>query len=405
MAASVSAAIAAWRAPSPERVTPRARGSGEFFREVSARAVAAIPPPPPEPLPELKGPPSRTFRGDARRRHRSPLAGPAKSPTVTAVHQAAGAIAAMPVVLEGGDLVVASLSGALVRLSPAGEVRWKIDLGDRLYASPLLLGDRVVVGSDADRVVAVRVRDGRIVWQVLVESDADTAPVEAPDGSIVIAAGTSLYALRPNGSVRFRVRARRKIFGSPAIGDDGTIYFGAQDDHLYAIAPAGARLWGRDLGADVDCAPLVGEGGMVYVGTDGGAVFALDHEGTVRWRASLGGYVRGGLSLGLDGSVLAGVYGPRPGVVALDPQTGAERFAFRIREGGPQELGVHGGPIVDARGNLYFGAHDDTVYALDASGRLRWSVGVGADVDAPLVLGGSELLYAGTEDGRLHAIR
>jgi outer membrane protein assembly factor BamB len=375
------------------------------LQQRAVEVAAALSPPPSEPLPEIESAPSRTFRGDARRRHRSALLGPQAAPGVTKLHEAPGAIAAMPAVLEGGDIVVASLGGRLARLSPSGEVRWKIDLGDRIYASPLVAGDRVIVGSDADRVYAVRLDKGRIAWQLPVEADADTAPAEAPDGTIVIAAGSSLYAIRPNGSVRFRVRARRKIYGSPAIGDDGTIYFGSQDDHLYAIAPAGARLWGSDLGADVDCAPLVGEAGMVYAGTDGGVVFALDKTGAVRWRASVGGYVRGGLSLGLDGSVLAGVYGPRPGVVALDPETGAERFAFRIRDGGSRELGVHGGPIVDGRGNLYFGTQDDTVVALNPVGRLRWSVGLGADVDAPLVLGESGLLYAGTEDGRIYAIR
>jgi outer membrane protein assembly factor BamB len=387
--------------------TPRVASNARTSSGLLLRVASAIEPPPrPDPKPiEVRGHPSRTFRGSATRRNQSPFVGPADKPSATAIHELVGAIVVMPAILEGGDLLVASHGGALARLSPSGELRWKTDLGDRVYASPLVIGDRAFVGSDADQVFAVRLDDGRITWRISVGGDADTAPAEAPDGSIVAAAGTWLYVIRPSGSVRTRIRLPSKIFGSPAIAEDGTIYVGSQDDHLYAFSLAGARVFRQDLGADVDCAPLVGESGRIYVGTDGGHVFALEPSGVIRWRADVGGYVRGGLSLGADGSVLAGVYGPRPGVVALDPESGAERFAFRLREGGSRELGVLGGPLVDAAGRLYFGAADSKVYALDRTGKLVWAMPTSADVDAPVVLGPGGVLYAGTDDGRLYALQ
>ncbi|MDC0749122.1 PQQ-binding-like beta-propeller repeat protein [Polyangium mundeleinium] len=402
--ATICSALAAGRAP---LTLMTARATEHAILDPALRLAEAFPPPAPPPPPEVvvRGPPSRTFRGDAKRRHQSPFYGPRALPAASVLHEVAASIAAMPAILEGGDLLVASLGGALVRLSPTGDLRWKIQLGDRIYASPLVTGDHAILGSDADRVVAVRLSDGRIRWQLLVDGDADTAPAEAPDGSIVIAAGTSLYVIRPSGALRTRIRLQRKIYGSPAIDDDGTIYVGAQDDHLYAFTLAGARVFRRDLGADVDCAPLLGDDGAIFVGTDGGHVFAFEKSGALRFRVDVGGFVRGGLSLGRDGSVIAGVYGPRPGIVALDPTSGVERFAFRIREGGPRELGVHGGPLVDAEGRLYFGAADDHVYALDSRGSRLFSVLLGGDVDAPLVLGPGGVLYAGAEDGRLYAIQ
>ena len=59
----------------------------------------------------------------------------------------------------------------------------------------------------------------------------------------------------------------------------------------------------------------------------------------------------------------------------------------------------------DAAGRLYFGAADDKVYALDPGGSLLWAAPTSADVDAPLVLGPGGALYAGTDDGRLFALR
>jgi len=407
-AAAATALVSALVSGAARAPRPRASAVASLvvLQERAARVVKNAPPPAEEVIESapVKGHPSRTFRGSAARRHQSPFVGPADKPSPRVVMTLPGAIAAMPAILEGGDLLVASLGGALARVSPAGEVRWKRDLGDRIYSSPLVTGDRAIVGSDADRVTALRLKDGRVAWQMSVEGDADTPAAEAPDGSIVIAAGTWLYIIKPSGALRLRVRLHRKIFGGPSIAEDGTIYIGAQDDHLYAFSLAGERIFRTDLGSDVDCAPLIGEDGTIYVGTDGGHVFAVDKSGTIEWRADAGGYVRGGLSLGADGSLLAGVYGPNPGVLALDPKTGAEKFAFHIRTGGPTELGVHGGPLVDLAGRLYFGAADDKVYALDRAGRLLWSVPTSADVDAPLVLGPDGALYAGTDDGRLFAL-
>src|SRR5262249_1355689 len=118
-----------------------------------------------------------------------------------------------------------------------------------------------------------------------------------------------------------------------------------------------------------------------------------------------GGFVRGGLTVTRAGTVLAGTYGPAPRVVALDGATGQERWSFGIQGTGAAEFGIHGAPLEDAAGNLYFGAHDDRVYALDARGGPRWSFATGGDVDAPLVIGPGGTLYAGSDDGHLYALR
>jgi outer membrane protein assembly factor BamB len=145
----------------------------------------------------------------------------------------------MPAVAPDGDVVVASLSGRVARLSPEGAERWSVELGDRAYASPLLTRDVVIVGSDAKKVLALTAGNGRKRWELDVDGEADTAPADTPDGDIVVAAGPILYRLRADGTVRFRVKVPKKIYGSPAVADDGTVYFGAQDHKLYAVSSAG----------------------------------------------------------------------------------------------------------------------------------------------------------------------
>jgi outer membrane protein assembly factor BamB len=344
------------------------------------------------------------FRGDRGRRHRSPLAGPGASPRVRFAWDAGGAIEAMPALTKEGDVVVASLSGRVARLAPDGTAAWTVELGDRVYASPLVLGDAVLLGSDAKRVIALSLATGKKRWDLDVDGEADSAPAETPDGGLVVAAGRVLYGLRADGAVRFRLKVPRKIYASPAVADDGTVYFGAQDHRLYAASSRGTLLWSRDLGGDVDCAPAVGDDGTVYAASDAGLVAAFDPQGTERWRTSVGGFVRGGLTVSRSGSVLAGTYGPGPRVVALDGASGATQWTFRIQGTGAPDFGIHGAPLEDPDGNLYFGAQDDSVYALDFAGHLRWAFATHGDVDAPLVVGPGGVLYAGSDDGHLYAL-
>lgn len=400
LAASVTAGAGAWK----RWRAPRALDApAAAFAGVAARPTASVSAvfAPTAPAPTA---PSRAFRGDRTRRHRSAFVGPRAAPSVRFTFDAGGPIEAMPAITSDGDVVVASLSGKVTRLGAAGAVVWSADLGERVYASPLIVGESVFLGSDARRFVALSLATGKTRWQLDADGEADTALAEAPGGALVGAAGRVLHGLRADGAVRFRLKLPRKIYASPAVGDDGTIYVGAQDKKLHAIAGDGAHRWSRDLGGDVDCAPAIGDDGSIFVGSDAGVVAAFDARGNERWRATVGGFVRGGLTVGRAGVVFAGTYGPGPRVVALDAATGAERWSFRVQGTGAPEFGIHGAPLEDAEGKLYFGAHDDNVYALDAAGKLLWTFATQGDVDAPLALGPGGVLYVGSDDGRLYAL-
>ena len=189
---------------------------------------------------------------------------------------------------------------------------------------------------------------------------------------VVFAAGATVYAVRPGGDVDWRFEAKGKVFTAPALADDGSVLFGSQDHHVYALSPQGALAWSVDLGADVDGAPAIADDGAIVVGTDAGEVVRLrGSSGEVLSRAQVGGFVRGTLSIARNGDTLAGVYGPAPRVVRVAPD-GTVRASFAIQGTGAREFGVHGGPLEDARGAIFFGAQDDDVHALGPDGLWRW---------------------------------
>ncbi len=348
------------------------------------------------------GPPSMLHL-DARHTNRSPFQGPT-SARLAWTFDTQGPIEAAPAMLDDGTILVPSLSGKLFGLNEGGELQYRVDLGDRVYGSPLVLDDDIFVGSDAHRFFGIT-KAGTIRFRLDTEHDVDTGAAPTPWGGIVFASGKTIYACKPDGTLLWRVQARRKCYSSPAVGDDGTVYAGSQDHQLYAVGAEGKVKWRLDLGADVDSSPAIQDDGTIVVGSDKGEVLALAPEnGEVRWRTDVGGYVRGALSLGRDGTVFAGTYGPTPTVVALDPDDGRPRFRFSIPGTGAREFGVHGGPVEDAAGRIYFGTQDDHAYCLDAQGALVWKFKTGGDVDAPLVITPAGRLLVGSDDGKLYAL-
>ncbi|HUB07311.1 MAG TPA: PQQ-binding-like beta-propeller repeat protein, partial [Myxococcales bacterium] len=62
------------------------------------------------------------------------------------------------------------------------------------------------------------------------------APAIGGDGTVFFGATDgSFYAVNPNGSQRFKITTGARVSSSPAIGPDGTVYFVSDDGNLYAI--------------------------------------------------------------------------------------------------------------------------------------------------------------------------
>jgi outer membrane protein assembly factor BamB len=130
------------------------------------------------------------------------------------------------------------------------------------------------------------------------------------------------------GDLKWQFVTGGAVHSSPALGTEGTLYIGSDDQSVYALNGAtGARVWEFRTGAPVRCSPSIGEDGMVYVGSD--RFYALEGQtGAKVWEFKGGSTVSTSPALSTNGTVYFGVTGPWPNsrstakLYALDGATG-----------------------------------------------------------------------------------
>jgi outer membrane protein assembly factor BamB len=78
------------------------------------------------------------------------------------------------------------------------------------------------------------------------------------------------------GTVKWKYRTGNSVYSSPAIGADGTIYIGSQDDYVYALNPTdGSVKWKYGTSYYVNSSPAIGADGTIYIGSFDYSVYAL----------------------------------------------------------------------------------------------------------------------------------
>jgi outer membrane protein assembly factor BamB len=363
---------------------------------------------PPIPPPSASGP-SPQFHVDPAHSGRSRFRAPAKAPQEVMRVGVGGVVFSSPAVADG-MVVFGSHDKTIYGAALDGAVRWRFPTGDLIWSSPALgPGGVVYVGSDDDHLYALDVKSGVLKWQLQAgpcrtavgigpeASRCDVDGVTVGEGGTVYAAADGLYAVAPDGALRWKFQPGTTHCAThPAVGADGTIYIGCQDDALYAVDPFGQKKWEYRTADDVDSSPAVSPDGTVYFGSDDHKLYAVAPGGILKFAVLTGGPVRSSPALGGDGTVYAGSF---DGALYAVKPDGAVAWTFRTADR------VVSSPVIDAAGMILVGSGDDRLYAIQPDGKLAWSVLLDGDVDGTPALGEGGVVYVGSDDRALHALR
>jgi outer membrane protein assembly factor BamB len=289
-----------------------------------------------------------------------------------------------------GTVYVGSTNGALFAVNAAsGALRWKFATKGAIRSTPAVWNGLIFFTSLDGNVYAVDAADGRERWRFVTEGERRfTAP--------------GIHGIRPRTEIMpdpFDV-----FLSSPAI-DDGTLYVGSGDRHVYALDAATGKLrWKFATGNVVHASPAISNG-LVYVGSWDRYFYALDAKtGAVRWKFQTGDDRKIYNQVGIAGSAaLAGgtvFFGARDSFFyALDAKTG--RLRWKHDEHGSW---VIGSPAILGSTVYYTTSDEKTFFALNAdTGDVKFRVKYGAFAfSSPSIAG--NVAYFGSFDGRLYGV-
>ena len=177
----------------------------------------------------------------------------------------------------------------------------------------------------------------------------------------------------------FEYEGMRIEIGSPVIGEDGTIYF-VDDRRLFAINPNGTLKWKYDPNRLLDTTPMIGAGDIIYFGAGRGsgsmgAIYSMNNDGTIRWHYLTDGAIHSRCgAIGLDGSIY---YCDMAGFLYSITKDGALVWKSTGRSG--YYGGYNSAVSMSPDGlTLYIHGLDSTINAVDIqTGEIQWYLKTG----------------------------
>lgn len=282
----------------------------------------------------------------------------------------------------------------------------------------------------------------RFVEEVLAELAKPPAPTEpssmprSANGFMGDAAHTGRSehrgpAARPSPAWTYQTEAR--IFASPVIGHDGTIYVGSLDGQFVALNPDGSLEWRYAAGQKIYPSALV-VGSSVIFGTSGQELVSLTLQGETRWKLPLGDVVDASATLGPDGRIYAvanGAYSidllgrvnwhkPTAGHVRTAPAIHPARLIVvgtiqgtlvALRPDGsiawetPLGGAIEGAASIDDEGRIYVGTARGEILQVDVMGNVRWRYPTGDEVRATPAVARDGTIIVGSYDGHVYALQ
>jgi outer membrane protein assembly factor BamB len=235
---------------------------------------------------------------------------------------------------------------------------------------------------------------GAEIWRVPGDSRGSVESSAVIDNNETIYFGTiggdsSLYALYPNGTRKWKYVADDIIWCTPAIADDGTIYFETWGGYLHALYPNGTKKWSFTPWNLLKSSPAVGDDGTIYFGCDNNNIYAVNTNGTEKWHYATEYFINSAPAIGDDGTIYIG---SGDGYLYAVYKNGTLRWRYKTGDW------IKGNPSIAQDGTIYTPSFDGYLYAINQNGTMKWRRTTGSSVaGAGVALADDGIIYVGTE--------
>ena len=198
---------------------------------------------------------------------------------------------------EGSDgtIYLGSSDNRFYAVSSIGGLNWSYETGGEIHGCAGLgaQGD-IFIGALDHRIYSMR-STGSLSWSYRF----DESLVHGLEGGVVIGSDgalyfgttsiiTALYAMESSGTLRWTYHTG-DIYGTPALANDGTVYFGADDNEIMTLNSNGSMNWSYFTGEDVrNGTAAIGSDGMIYASSKDGGCYAIDSLGILKWSYQIG---------------------------------------------------------------------------------------------------------------------
>ncbi|MFC1529169.1 PQQ-binding-like beta-propeller repeat protein [Gemmatimonadota bacterium] len=234
-----------------------------------------------------------------------------------------------PAIGPDGTVYVIALN-QLLAITPEGSLDWEKTILP--ISAPVTGPDGTIycgtIGLSPDEYYLDALNpDGDIQWRFPVSSFV-SSPAVNENGTLYFVSADTLFAVSDQGSMEWsvplNVPVERRV--SPSIGLNGTVYIGTsgtgEDGHLSAFSAQGDLLWNYSTSAKVITTPAVGDDGSIYFGCHDGYLYALDDAGSLSWRYDSGSWIGSSPAIADDGTLYFGssqyfLYALRTGSLGL----------------------------------------------------------------------------------------
>lgn len=244
---------------------------------------------------------------------------------------------------DQGYLYISSYDGTVVKANAlTGHIEWKKHIDMFIHSAPyidrqrnqLYIGTEGGIQNGRGDITCLDLSTGQRKWAFGTMQVVPASPNLIFDMVLCGSNDKNFYALDPDtGKLIWVIENIGEVKGKPAyIGD--TILFSTQDGKLYGVDKSGQQLWKRSCGSRShhQYLPVHRALGLVFITNEDGMILAFNEQGDQIWARRIRNSGFWNITLQGNELISVGVFGQMD---LIDPATGikqqSENLGYRVR--------------------------------------------------------------------------